>query len=31
MKNLRQAPLEEIELLIEAWGEPAFRAAQIHD
>lgn len=31
MKNLRQAPLEEIEQLIAAWGEPEFRAAQIHD
>lgn len=31
MKNLRQAPLSEIEQLMKEWGEPRFRAAQIHD
>lgn len=31
MKNLRHAPLEEIEQLMAALGEPKFRAAQIHD
>lgn len=31
MKNLRHIPLEEIEQTMQAWGEPKFRAAQIHD
>jgi len=31
MKNLRHIPLAEIEQLMTAWGEPKFRAAQIHD
>ncbi len=31
MKNLRQAPLSEIEQLMKDLGEPKFRAAQIHD
>jgi 23S rRNA (adenine2503-C2)-methyltransferase len=31
MKNLRHIPLTEIEQLMTAWGEPKFRAAQIHD
>ncbi len=31
MKNLRHAPLEEIEQLMKELGEPKFRAAQIHD
>lgn len=31
MKNLRQAPLSEIEQLMNELGEPKFRAAQIHD
>lgn len=31
MKNLRHVPLEEIRQMMEDWGEPAFRAAQIHD
>jgi 23S rRNA (adenine2503-C2)-methyltransferase len=31
MKNLRQVPLSEIEQQLKEWGEPKFRAAQIHD
>ncbi|MFT4063098.1 MAG: 23S rRNA (adenine(2503)-C(2))-methyltransferase RlmN [Edaphocola sp.] len=31
MKNLRQAPLAEIEATLKEWGEPRYRAAQIHD
>ncbi|RYZ43615.1 MAG: radical SAM protein, partial [Sphingobacteriales bacterium] len=31
MKNLRHIPLTEIEQLMSEWGEPRFRAAQIHD
>lgn len=31
MKNLRHIPLTEIEQLMKEWGEPKFRAAQIHD
>ncbi len=31
MKNLRHAPLEEIEQLMAELGEPKFRAVQIHD
>ncbi len=31
MKNLRQVPLNEIEDQLKEWGEPKFRAAQIHD
>jgi 23S rRNA (adenine2503-C2)-methyltransferase len=31
MKNLRHIPLTEIEQLMIEWGEPKFRAAQIHD
>ncbi|WP_118949728.1 23S rRNA (adenine(2503)-C(2))-methyltransferase RlmN [Taibaiella helva] len=31
MKNLRHVPLTEIEQLMSEWGEPRFRAAQIHD
>jgi len=31
MKNLRQVPLAEIEQTLKDWGEPKFRAAQIHD
>lgn len=31
MKNLRQVPLEELEQQFKEWGEPRFRAAQIHD
>src|SRR5690349_17073220 len=31
MKNLRHIPLAEIEQLMKEWGEPKFRAAQIHD
>src|SRR5690554_1941050 len=31
MKNLRQVSVEEIEQLLEEWGEPKFRASQIHD
>jgi 23S rRNA (adenine2503-C2)-methyltransferase len=31
MENLRHIPLEEIEQKLKEWGEPKFRAAQIHD
>jgi len=31
MKNLRHTPLVEIEETLKEWGEPKFRAAQIHD
>jgi 23S rRNA (adenine2503-C2)-methyltransferase len=31
MKNLRHAPLAEIEQLMAEWGEPKFRAVQIQD
>lgn len=31
MKNLRQVPLEELEQQFKEWGEPKFRAAQLHD
>jgi 23S rRNA (adenine2503-C2)-methyltransferase len=31
MKNLRHIPLAEIEELMREWGQPKFRAAQIHD
>lgn len=31
MKNLRQVPIEAIEEQLKEWGEPRFRAAQIHD
>jgi len=31
MQNLRQIPLELIEQTLKEWGEPKFRAAQIHD
>jgi 23S rRNA (adenine2503-C2)-methyltransferase len=31
MKNLRHTPLAEIEETLKEWGEPKFRAAQIHD
>lgn len=31
MKNLRHIPLTEIEQLMKEWGQPKFRAAQIHD
>ncbi len=31
MKNLRQVPIPELELQLKEWGEPKFRAAQIHD
>lgn len=31
MKNLRQVPITEIASTIKEWGEPKFRAAQIHD
>ena len=31
MKNLRQLTLAEIEALMKEWGEPKFRAGQIHD
>lgn len=31
MQNLRQIPLEQIEQTLKDWGEPKFRAAQIHD
>lgn len=31
MENLRHIPLTEIEQTLKEWGEPKFRAAQIHD
>jgi len=31
MKNLRQVSVEEIEETLKEWGEPRFRAQQIHD
>src|SRR5690625_1033266 len=31
MKNLRQDSVEEIEETLKEWGEPRFRAQQIHD
>lgn len=31
MKNLRHTPLAEIEATLKEWGEPKFRATQIHD
>jgi len=31
MKNLRHASLEEIQGLMADWGEPRFRASQIHE
>lgn len=31
MQNLRHIPLELIEQTLKDWGEPKFRAAQIHD
>lgn len=31
MKNLRQVPKEDLEQQLADWGEPRFRAAQIHD
>lgn len=31
MKNIRHLSLEEIEAVMQAWGEPKFRAAQVYD
>ncbi len=31
MENLRHIPLAELEQMMKEWGEPRFRAAQIHD
>jgi len=31
MKNLRQVSVEDLKTLFSDWGEPAFRAAQVHD
>lgn len=31
MKNLRHIELQEIEALLQTWGEPKFRAKQVHE
>jgi 23S rRNA (adenine2503-C2)-methyltransferase len=31
MKNLRHIELQEIEALLQEWGEPKFRAKQVHE
>jgi 23S rRNA (adenine2503-C2)-methyltransferase len=31
MKNLRNIGLEELEILFKEWGEPKFRAKQVHE
>lgn len=31
MKNLRNIGLEELEILFKEWGEPKFRARQVHE